>query len=251
MFHTFILEHSYHLSHLYSHQCHIYLDLFIVNQENGWGDYFKPKKCSSSDFDTGTLDSVGQVCTIVPALANQPGTPEGATDGVFCTQDATPGPQIGPYTLDFDSVSSPSGNLIRVTLDLGDFTQQPPPNGETTTDPTTRRLSEEEISDRRLEVNPLLKPAVTGGSGAPSSIVFQVTFSPDCTFRAVSTQGGMITGNLDYWSHSHTSVNVDFTQSGQVTSPISNLGGQFTNVTGLFVSNFAFAFSASFDDHYY
>ena len=59
----------------------------------------------------------------------------------------------------------------------------------------------------------------------------------------------MITGNMDYWTHGHNSVNVDFTQSGQVTSPISSLGGQFTDVTGLFVSNFAFAFSASFDDH--
>lgn len=168
-------------------------------------------------------------------------------NGVFCTQAGPP--QIGPYTLDFDSVPSPSGNLIRVTLDLGAFTQKPAPNGETTTGPTMRRLSEEEISGRRLEINPLLKPNVNGGDGAPSSIVFQGTFSPDCTFRAVSTQGGMITGNLDFWSHSHTSVNVDFTQSGQVTSPISSLGGQFTDVTGLFVSNFAFAFSASFDDH--
>lgn len=205
-----------------------------------------PPSCSSSNFNTGTLNSIGAVCTIVPALANQPGTPEGAdANGVFCTQDDSPGPQIGPYTLEFDTVPLPIGgntNLIRVTLDLGDFTQKPAPNGD-------RRLSEEEISDRRLEVNPLLKPNVNGGSGKPSSIVFQGTFSPDCTFRAVSTQGGLITGNLDYWTHGHDSVSVDFTQSGQVTSPISSLGGQFTDVTGLFVSNFAFAFSASFDDH--
>ena len=60
----------------------------------------------------------------------------------------------------------------------------------------------------------------------------------------------MITGNMDYWTHSgHDSVSVDFTQSGQVTSPLNSLGGQFTDVVGLFVSNFAFAFSGTFDDH--
>ena len=155
-------------------------------------------------------------------------------EGVFCT--GTGSPQIGPYTLDFDTVPLPiSGttNLIRVTLDLGFFDQEPAP-GETR---------------RRLQTP--LDPLVNGGDGAPDMIVFQGTFSPDCTFRAVSTQGGMITGNLDYWSHSHTSVNVDFTQSGQVTSPLTSLPGQFQddNVVGLFVSNFAFAFSGTFDDH--
>ena len=39
---------------------------------------------------------------------------------------------------------------------------------------------------------------------------------------------------------------VQFSQSGQVTSPVDSLGGQFSDVTGLFVSNFAFAFTGTF-----
>lgn len=243
------INHSYHLSYLYSHQCHIYLDLFIVNQENGWGDYFKPPPpppapptCSSSNFNTGELTQTAQICTIVPDLMNnpnQPGAPVGTTqEGVFCTDPVGTSPtsdSIGPYTLTFNTVPLPMGvmgptNLIRIELDLTAFEQEEAPNGE--------------------PINPLLDPAVNGGGARPDfTITFQGTFSPDCTFRAVSTQGGMITGNMDYWSYGHDSVNVDFTQSGQVTSPISSLGGQFTDVTGLFVSNFAFAFSASFSDH--
>jgi len=120
-------------------------------------------------------------------------------------------------------------------LDLTTFPQNPAPG------------------DRRLQTNPMLDPAVNGGTGKPTTITFQGTWSEDCSFRAVSTQGGMITGNMDYWTHGHDSVSVDFTQSGQVTSPLNSLPGQFMmdNVVGLFVSNFAFAFSASFSDHNY
>ena len=127
-------------------------------------------------------------------------------------------------------------NLIRIVLDLDTFPQNPAPGEDT----------------RRLQANPMLDPAVNGGDGKPTTITFQGTWSPDCSFRAVSTQGGMITGNMDYWTHSgHDSVSVDFTQSGQVTSSLTSLPGQFQTdgVVGIFVSNFAFAFSASFSDH--
>lgn len=214
-----------------------------IEENLGYGlwDKFKPHTCSHSSFSIGPLDSVGSICTIVPALStnpNQPGAPVG-TDGagVFCTGQGGED-NIGPYTLEIETVPTPVGvsNLIRITLDLAAFEQEEAPNG-----------------DRRLQGgNPLLDPAVNGGEGRPNTtITFQGTMSSDCSFRAVSTQGGLITGNMDNWSHSgHTSVNVDFTQSGQVTSPLNSLGGQFTNVVGLFVSNFAFAFSGTFDDHF-
>jgi len=167
---------------------------------------------------------------------NQPGAPAGTSqEGVFCTGDFSTANQIGPYTLEIETVPSTSGNLIRIVLDLNTFPQNPAPGNPS----------------RRLQTNPVLDPAVNGGTGRPTTITFQGTWSPDCSFRAVSTQGGMITGNMDYWTHGHDSVSVDFTQSGQVTSPLNSLPGQFQddNVVGLFVSNFAFAFSASFSDH--
>jgi len=197
-------------------------------------DKFKPHTCSHSSFNIGPLGSVGPICTIVPALLtnpNQPGAPVGTTDqGVFCTGQGGED-NIGPYTLEIDTVPTPVGvsNLIRITLNLVEFEQEDPPNGETSA------------------INPLVDPAVNGGQGRPLSITFQGTMSSDCSFRAVSTQGGLITGNMDNWSHlGHTSVNVDFTQSGQVTSQLNSLQGQFTNVVGIFVSNFAFAFSGTF-----
>ena len=152
----------------------------------------------------------------------------GTDGGVFCTSNG--------YTLTLDALtpggfSGGVGNLLRGTLDLSGFTQNPAP-GE-------RKLTEDSI------FTPLLDPAVNGGNGIPSSIDFQGFFDSDCTFQTVSTQGGQLTGTLN---PDTDSVRVQFTQSGQVTSPLNSLPGQFQddNVVGLFVSNFAFAFKGEF-----
>ena len=149
---------------------------------------------------------VAPICTVVPDLPNQPGAPKGTIDGIFCTGDGTPGVDaIGQYTLEFDAdspfaVTSGVGNILRATLTIPSLFQNPAP-GETTTGPTSRRLSEEEISDRRLErklFNPLLDPAVNGGDDAPvNGIQFQGFFTNDCSFNLVSTQGGQLTGTLN------------------------------------------------------
>jgi len=225
-----------------------------VDESSGsssWGSHWTPPTCNLMDFTTGTLVQAAPICTIVPEANNQPGAPAETVDGIFCINNGGPG-----YTLSFDATgpdnvaSDPSGfdvsgtNLLRATLNLAGFTQNPAPNGETTTGPTGRRLSEEEISDRRLQgINPLLDPAVNGGADAPSSIAFQGFFDHYCNFQLVSTQGGQLTGTLN---PDTSTFRVQFSQSGQVTSPLDSLGGQFSDVTGLFVSNFAFAFTGTF-----
>jgi len=204
--------------------------------------------CDPTSFGTATYNQVTDICTVVPNLPNQPGAPKGTVDGIFCTDTGTSGVDaIGEYTLEFDAlgplaVTSGTGNILRATLFIPSLFQNPAP-GE------TRRLSEEEISDRRLErklFNPLLDPAVNGGDDAPTKgIKFQGFFTNDCNFNLVSTQGGQLTGTLNPVQQS---VQLQFTQSGQVTSPLDTLPGQFQddNVVGLFVSNFAFAFQGVF-----
>jgi len=215
---------------------------------SGWGSW-TPPTCDLNDFDTGTLVQAAPICTIVPNLPNQPGAPAETVDGIFCIDNGGPGytlsfDAIGPDTVAGNSFSVSGTKLLRATLNLAGFTQNPAPNGETTTGPTGRRLSEEEISDRRLQgINPLLDPAVNGGADAPSSIAFQGFFDHYCNFQLVSTQGGQLTGTLN---PDTSTFRVQFSQSGQVTSPVDSLGGQFSDVTGLFVSNFAFAFTGTF-----
>lgn len=197
----------------------------------GHGSY--PAYCDINDFTTGPLVQAGQICTIVPDLANQPGAPVGTDGGVFCTSNG--------YTLTLDATTpnvfaSGIGNLLRGTLDLSNFQQNPAP-GQL----PERKLTEDSI------FTPLLDPAVNGGGGIPESIDFQGFFDSDCTFQTVSTQGGQLTGTLN---RDTDSVRVQFTQSGQVTSPLTSLPGQFQddNVVGLFVSNFAFAFKGEFEE---
>ena len=181
-----------------------------------------------------------QICTIVPDEPNQPGAPRGTNQGIFCTDTGSAGsvPEdstiIGQYTLSFDATTgvllSSQGNLFRATLNIPPLTQNPAPGNP----------------DRRLQVNPLLDPTVNGGEDAPSpNIEFQGFFDHYCNFQAVSKQGGQLSGFLNPDTFL---VHVQFTQSGQVTSSLTSLPGQFKddNVVGLFVSNFAFAFQGDF-----
>ena len=169
---------------------------------------------------------------------NQPGAPRGTTEGVFCTGTGGSDP-IGEYSLSFDATTgvlpSSQGNLFRAILTIPTLTQNPAPGNP----------------DRRLEeANPLLDPAVNGGLDAPDpNIEFQGFFDHYCNFQAVSKQGGQLSG---YLNPVGGNVHVQFTQSGQVTSSLTSLPGQFQNdnVVGLFVSNFAFAFQGDFvEDH--
>ena len=156
----------------------------------------------------------------------------GTTEGVFCTGTLGSDP-IGEYSLSFDAtsgvLSTSQGNLFRAILTIPSLTQNPAPG------------------DRRLEeANPLLGPAVNGGDDAPTTgIEFQGFFDHYCNFQAVSKQGGQLSG---YLNPVGGNVHVQFTQSGQVTSSLTSLPGQFQNdnVVGLFVSNFAFAFQGDF-----
>merc|ERR1712007_94896 len=143
----------------------------------------------------------------------------------------------GEYSLSFDATTgvlgTSQGNLFRATLTIPSLTQNPAPGNP----------------DRRLqEVNPLLDPTVNGGLDAPSpDIEFQGFFDHYCNFQAVSKQGGQLSGFLNPTS-GLSQVHVKFTQSGQVTSSLTSLPGQFRDdgVVGLFVSNFAFAFQGDF-----
>jgi len=204
---------------------------------SGYGQWWsKPPTCDASNFETGPLVQNGEICTIVPDEPNQPGAPRGTVGGVFCTDTGSADTAIGEYTLSFETTSgglpSTQGNLFRATLNIPSLTQNPAPGNP----------------DRRLQVNPLLDPGgVNGGEDAPSpNIEFQGFFDHYCNFRAVSKQGGQLSGFLN---PDTDNVHVEFTQSGQVTSPLTSLPGQFQddNVVGLFVSNFAFAFSGDFE----
>jgi len=197
---------------------------------SGWGSW-TPPTCDLNDFDTGTLVQAAPICTIVPNLPNQPGAPAETVDGIFCIDNGGPGytlsfDAIGPDTVAGNSFSVSGTKLLRATLNLAGFTQNPAPNGVP------------------AQINPLLDPlGVNGGADAPSSIKFQGFFDSLCHFQVVSTQGGQLTGTLNPDTNT---FRVQFSQSGQVTSPVDSLGGQFSDVTGLFVSNFAFAFTGTF-----
>ena len=165
---------------------------------------------------------------------NQPGAPRGTDQGIFCTGTGSGETAIGKYTLEFDAdgplAVTSVGNILRATLNIPSLNRFPAP-GEPE------------------PINPLLDPAVNGGDDAPiNGIQFQGFFDNYCNFNLVSTQGGQLTGTLNPNSPTQA-VSVQFTQSGQVTSSLTSLPGQFQDdgVVGLFVSNFAFAFQGNFE----
>ena len=177
---------------------------------------------------------------------SQPGTPSGTTNGIFCAES-------GQYLLrivDVSKANQSGQRLLRVNLDLGNFVQQPPsivvqaltgvaaPSGET---------------------------AMIVGGQAPTNIDFQGFWNPDCSFRVVSTQGGQLIGKF-IGGHDNA-FNIEFTQTGQVTSLLSSLaditdtnpGGtgptnpgrpEFENAIGTITLDFAFAFKGKFDSSF-
>ena len=212
----------------------------------GWGD--KGSKGSTCPFESSTsvdpfpIGSDEEICLIVPEGMSQPGTPSGTTNGIFCAP-------VDQYALSITNVSQGSQRLLRVNLDLGNFVQQPPsivvqaltgvaaPSGETA--------------------------MITGGT-APTNIDFQGFWNPDCSFRVVSTQGGQLIGKFTKIGM-FNQFNIEFTQTGQVTSLLSSLadvtdtnpGGtgptnpgrpEFKNAIGTITLDFAFAFKGVFDD---
>ena len=103
---------------------------------------------------------------------------------------------------------------------------------------------------------------IVGGT-APTEIDFQGFWNPDCSFRVVSTQGGQLIGK--FTGGHDNAFNIEFTQTGQVTSLLSSLadindtnpGGtgptnpgrpEFKNAIGTITLDFAFAFKGVFDD---
>ena len=224
----------------------------------GWGDKgskgstgatVKPVTCpfqEKNHEDSFEVKSKEEICLIVPEGMSQPGTPAEAMNGIFCADSFQ-------YTLSITNVSpeNQSGQrLIRANLDLGNFNQQPPsivvqaltgvaaPSGET---------------------------AMIVGGTAPTEIDFQGFWNPDCSFRVVSTQGGQLIGKF-IGGHDNA-FNIEFTQTGQVTSLLSSLaditdtnpGGtgptnpgrpEFENAIGTITLDFAFAFKGKFDSSF-
>ena len=90
-----------------------------------WGEHgggVPPVACPLSG---GTeLQSIETICLILPNGAvpgGQPGTPEEATNGIFCA------PNSNPYVLTITDVTQGSQKLLRANLDLPTFTQDPSP----------------------------------------------------------------------------------------------------------------------------
>ena len=196
----------------------------------------KGSKGSTCPFESFTssanpfqVSSAETICLIVPEGMSQPGTPSGTTNGIFCAES-------GQYLLrivDVSKANQSGQRLLRVNLDLGNFVQQPPsivlqaltgvaaPSGET---------------------------AMIVGGQAPTNIDFQGFWDPaDCSFRVVSTQGGQLIGK--FTGGSDNEFNIEFTQTGQVTSLLSSLGGnrpEFLGAIGTITLDFAFAFKGKF-----
>ena len=87
---------------------------------------------------------------------------------------------------------------------------------------------------------------ITGGI-APTEIDFQGFWEEDCSFRVVSTQGGQLIGK--FIGGQDNAFNIEFTQTGQVTSLLSSLGGnrpEFLGAIGTITLDFAFAFKGKF-----
>ena len=155
-----------------------------------------------------------------------------AMNGIFCANTSN------PYVLSITDVTDGNQKLLRATLVLPTFGQN---------DGVGRKLEGEVLP-------PIVVEALTGvpapsgdiamitGGTAPDNIDFQGFWEEDCSFRVVSTQGGKLTGKLT----GGTTFNIEFTQTGQVTSLLSTLGEDFDGAIGTITLDFAFAFKGKF-----